>query len=60
MPKAAHTVIFDDGDDHDVLALVRSKNDDGTLNLITFPTTSPVEHENSVPEGEGGRSWREA
>jgi len=57
---AAKHVWFDNGTDKKVYALVASENDDGTVNLITFPLSSPVEHENSIPEGEGGRTWSAA
>lgn len=53
-------VLYNDGVDDAVYALVRSTNKDGTLNLITFPTSSSVEHVNNVPEGTGGVTWRAA
>ena len=55
--KAVHSVTFDDGKEK-CLALVAKTNDDGTLNLIYFPTSSPVEHANNIPEGEGGRTYK--
>ena len=58
MPAPVDSVIFDTGTE-EAFALVKSKNDDGTLNLVYFPTGSPVEHANNIPEGEGGRTWRE-
>ena len=51
------SVKFNDGTNPNVFALVVSTNEGGTLNLITFPTSSPVEHENDIPEGTGGRTW---
>ena len=53
---AAKSVWFDTGDE-DAFALVVSENDDGTLNLLYFPSDSPVEHADNIPEGEGGRTW---
>lgn len=60
MPKNAQFVLYNDGDSDSVPALVAGKNVDGTLNLVTFPESSPVEHKNSVPEGVGGNCWHEA
>ena len=60
MAEAAQFVRYDDGNDANIYALVESGNDDGTLNLITFPSTSPVEHVSHVPEGLGGRTWHTA
>jgi len=40
-----------------VLALIHSKNEDGTLNLVTFPNGSPVEHRNNVSEGPDPGQW---
>jgi hypothetical protein len=53
---AVKSVWFNTGDE-DAFALVVGENDDGTLNLVYFPTTSPVEHADNIPEGEGGRTW---
>ena len=57
MPKNVKSVFFNDGKDADVFAVVVGKNPNGNLNLITFPTDSAVEHENDIPQGEGGRTW---
>ena len=51
-------VVYNDGTDPDVYAEATKVNADDTLNLVTFPTTSPVEHVQNVPEGTGGRTWR--
>ena len=60
MPKPVESVLYDDGTQTDCLALVRSSNEDGTLNLVYFPDSSPVEKANTVPEGTGGHTWHEA
>lgn len=57
MSHPVTSVTFDDGKEK-CFALVVSKNDDGTLNLIYFPSSSPVEHANNIPEGEGGRTYK--
>jgi hypothetical protein len=42
-----------DAGGEDTPSLIASRNQDGTLNLVTFPTTSPVEHKPNVPVGTG-------
>ena len=59
MHNTVKHVWFDDGENDMIYALVASVNPDSTLNLITFPTTSSVEHESSIPQGTGGRTWHE-
>ena len=55
----AQTVWFDDGVETEILSLVKSTNEDGTLDLVTFPLSSPVEHCDSIPEGTGGMTWHQ-
>lgn len=50
-------VEYDNGNEK-VLALVTKHHEDDTLDLVTFPTSSPVEHVSAVPRGEGGRTWQ--
>lgn len=58
--KAVHSVLYNDGNDDSIFALVKSVNKDGTLNLVVFPSSSPVEHVSNVNEGTGGVTWRNA
>lgn len=57
--KPGDIVFFNDGTDSKIPALVFEKNADDSLNLVTFPTSSPVERRHSVAEGTGGGTWHE-
>ena len=56
MPKPGTAVHYNDGNET-ALALVTNDHGGNVIDLIYFPTTSPVEHATSVPEGEGGVTW---
>jgi len=54
---SVHSVLYDDGTDADIFALVIKKNEDGTLNLFAIRESGEPEVANGIPEGEGGRTW---
>jgi hypothetical protein len=51
--KAVHSVFYNDGEEKNNFAIVRSHEENGNLNLLVFgEKEGGVEHKNDVPRGD--------